>query len=733
MFVHFLKRFVFLITVFFFMACSSDKNTPIIIDTNDSTPATISLNAISSLNGSSFEAGREIEIRLDLNSSKDESGVAISYYFVDALSDADENATSEDSIQIFIGGTSFDLTEGNGNYDVNLTIPPDMNTSDYKLMALVELDELKATDINQSVEEFEEDSSVVDDELTAISANDGKADVEVETVSINENEEDIEDDDNASAAPSFKAMVANLSNPVVNFDIATLNNTVVLNDDNVSLHGTISLKSFIASAEDVTLKAYIDDTQLQFYSLDDNNNSILLDSFVIDEVDTNETTDVEFDIIVKKDTLKQIAIAALSSANPTSPKLKLEISGVDESVSQSAAKNLIEQAIAFEPVLLSSENIDQVNDIVSKMASGMALSDYNLSASGVDYVSALSLLGESIEDINTSDINLTDTNITLPTLAPSNSGTKKVFSKSFKKSKYGKKFGAGVYLDGKSELNSDGLLAEVDGKIKAKVLGKKFTFLGIESDVTVNPGSFEDTGYAIDVTFAGLNLVTFSDDLSTVTGMTTSKQTDKKKKFKENNTTINVKYTQEEQIGLVSADVNYYIGKSKGYERTIFVSVVPVTVSAEASGGLGITAGIGLDGIAKLSANIVPYVNVGAVAEGGVGMLGYSAGAGADMTIVKEEFRTTASGEMQFVGDDTDITSIDGTLKENIYNILTGPKGKVYLYAKYRKVKWCKKWGIWYPCGTKKVRKTKKLANFKTKRVKKTLLNKEQTLFSIGL
>jgi len=713
------KIFSLIFIVLFSISCSSDGGTD--SASSDTSSAVVKLKSIESLSGPRLEAGRQIEIRVSIHASKDESAFPLSYYLVDAASDADENVTKDGSVQIFIGGTSFDLTSGDGNYDVNFTIPPDVATDDFKLMALVELNELKVTDINESIEEFSDNNSIVDDEITSISANDGKADVEVESVAINENEEDIADDDNISQSPS-RAMANNLSNPLVNFEVATLNNSIILNDDNVSFHGTVTLKSFIAPANNVTLSACIDTgssncTPLEFYSMDDDNNSVLLNNFTIDTVDTNETTDVVFDVIVKKDLLKQIAIGVLSSSSPTIPKLKLIISGVDESATQDFLKNTIEQAIEFKPVLLSSENRDSLNDIVSQIENNASLPDYNLTASGINYFTAMAILGQT----------------TLPSLASSHSGSKKLFSKSFKKSKYGKKFGAGVYLYGKSELNSDGLLARVHGKIKTKVLGKKFTFLGVATDVTVNPGSFEDTGYTVDVTFAGNNLITLSDDLSTVTGMTTSTETEKKKKFKENNTTINVKYTKAQQVGLVSADIDYYIGKSKGYERTIFVSFIPVTVEAEAKGGLGIKAGIGLDGIAKLSANVTPYVDVGAVAEGGVGALGYSAGAGADLTIVKEDFKTTASGEMKFVGDGVEITDIEGSLNENISNVLTGPKGKVYLYAKYRKVKWCKKWYIWYPCGTKKVTKHKKLANFKTKRVKKTLLNKKQTLFKIGL
>jgi hypothetical protein len=719
--------------VSFFVSCSSSGG-----GDSSSSDAVVGLKSLSSLSGQNFEAGREIEIRLDLNASKEQSGFAVSYYFVDAASDIDENLSSEESTQIFIGGASFDLSQGDGSYDVNLTIPSEMEDDNYKLMALVELDELKSTDINQSVEEFADDNSILGDEIISISSNDSKADVEIETVAINEDEEDLEDDD-AQLSPSFRSMAEGLSNPVVNFDVAAYNNSIILNDDNISFHGTLTLKSYIASADNVTLSACIElnsvCTPLQFYEYDENNNSLLLDSFTVDKIDVNDTTDVVFDIIVKKETLRSIAVETLSSLSPTPPTLKLEISGVDESASNDALKNAVSQSMEFVPLFLSKENTDNVKDIVSQIKAGADLGDYNLSAYGVDYTTALGILGIDPADI-ADEVELPDIDLPFPSpsLAPAaESGSKKLFSESFEKSKYGKRFGAGVYLDGKSELNSDGLLAEVDGKIKTKVLGNKFTFLGIESDVSVNPGSFEDTGYAIDVTFAGLNLVTFSDDLSSVTGMTSSTQTDKKKKFKENNTTINVSYTQETQVGLVSADVDYYIGKSKGYERTIFVSIVPVTVLAEAKGGLGIKAGIGLDGIAKLSANITPYVDVGAVAEGGVGALGYSAGAGADLTIIKEEFITKASGEMEFVGDETDITSIEGTLKENISNVFTGPNGKVYLYAKYRKVKWCKKYGIWYPCGTKKVQKTKNLANFKTKRVKKTLLDKEQTLFVIGL
>ena len=68
-----------------------------------------------------------------------------------------------------------------------------------------------------------------------------------------------------------------------------------------------------------------------------------------------------------------------------------------------------------------------------------------------------------------------------------------------------------------------------------------------------------------------------------------------------------------------------------------------------------------------------------------------------------------------------------GTLKEDITNTLTGPQGNVFFYVRYPCIKWCKKWGIPYPCGFKACQAKKNIVGFKTFEREDVLFCEEQT------
>ena len=64
--------------------------------------------------------------------------------------------------------------------------------------------------------------------------------------------------------------------------------------------------------------------------------------------------------------------------------------------------------------------------------------------------------------------------------------------------------------------------------------------------------------------------------------------------------------------------------------------------------------------------------------------------------------------------DEVSGNTLRGELHEDITNTLTGPQGRVFFYVNYPCIKFCKKWGIPYPCGFKPCQAKKNIVGFTT-------------------
>jgi hypothetical protein len=137
-----------------------------------------------------------------------------------------------------------------------------------------------------------------------------------------------------------------------------------------------------------------------------------------------------------------------------------------------------------------------------------------------------------------------------------------------------------------------------------------------------------------------------------------------------------------------------------------WISVVPVMVEAGAS------ATLGLDGTLHLEAtnsdnsatvSVVPSAGVEAFGDAGVGIWGFSAGVRADLSLVKDEFTPAITAAATYLPDfPAPVTGVSAQLSISVINTLSGPDGTFGLYAKWTTVRWCKAWGVPYPCGTDK-------------------------------
>jgi hypothetical protein len=344
-----------------------------------------------------------------------------------------------------------------------------------------------------------------------------------------------------------------------------------------------------------------------------------------------------------------------------------------------------------------------------------------------------------------------------PALAPGSCKQQLLdYSKVFKRYKYGKRFGAGAYLKGSSGLDGDGLHAKVYASLKAKALGRKDNFMRLHFSSDALPGSFEGTGYDLDVEVLGVTVYSKSKSLSDVSGLSTPTVTSAEKaainaKIASGDTNLSKAALIKQKVykkakknistysGSGSTAIGYTkewsIGKKRGYTQQFIVGIVPVKITAGAEATVGYIADIHLSGITSLTGSFKPKASIGAYVQGGIGVIGYSAGVEADLWLINESLKNSVTASLDMVEDTAGeyVVSLDGNLHEHVYNYFRGPNGKLYLYAEYTVPKYCRSFGARYICGVKHKTKRKYLGKWRTSSSKSVILDKEQTLFTIPL
>ncbi|BDX08672.1 hypothetical protein [Planctobacterium marinum] len=152
------------------------------------------------------------------------------------------------------------------------------------------------------------------------------------------------------------------------------------------------------------------------------------------------------------------------------------------------------------------------------------------------------------------------------------------------------------------------------------------------------------------------------------------------------------------------------------------VGPIPMSVKAGIDGSVGFELSIGY-ALSELYANgDIFSTNFGGYAEGGVDAVVASAGVTIELLIIDNLLAMESSAELGLLEDGEANPRVDYSfeLTDDI-DVISGRFG---LYAEVSSVKWCKKWGIPYPCGTKK--KTYNLWFYQTPSV----YNKSWTIFS---
>ncbi|MCE2572202.1 CARDB domain-containing protein [Motilimonas eburnea] len=128
------------------------------------------------------------------------------------------------------------------------------------------------------------------------------------------------------------------------------------------------------------------------------------------------------------------------------------------------------------------------------------------------------------------------------------------------------------------------------------------------------------------------------------------------------------------------------------------IGPVPMSVEAGVSGNLGLELTVGYNAELTGGGDLF-HVDFGAFGRGGINLLVASGGVQAIFTLIDNTFSMDSSAGFELANN--------GQNEPNIYysigleDSIDAISGKFGLYAELQGIKWCKKWIIFYPCGTK--------------------------------
>jgi hypothetical protein len=167
--------------------------------------------------------------------------------------------------------------------------------------------------------------------------------------------------------------------------------------------------------------------------------------------------------------------------------------------------------------------------------------------------------------------------------------------------------------------------------------------------------------------------------------------------------------------------------KEKQLARARFtVGPVPMKIAVGVESNVGYAASFGLENNYLFTENTLPDIQLDVYAEGGPAIGLVDAGVTANLELLSEVFQANAYAEFNY--EELSDQLLSASMKMQVVNDMEAIRGKFGLFARWRAPKFCKKWGVSYPCGTQKRKST--LWFYKTNALfnrKQTLLNKEKT------
>tara|TARA_R110002072_G_scaffold228234_2_gene385023 strand:- start:1893 stop:3950 length:2058 start_codon:yes stop_codon:yes gene_type:complete len=255
------------------------------------------------------------------------------------------------------------------------------------------------------------------------------------------------------------------------------------------------------------------------------------------------------------------------------------------------------------------------------------------------------------------------------------------------------RFGIGFDFDAFASVDGRGAIAEVVGSVPAEVFGNTFDFMRFDARAQVVPAidpnelpPGENSGFSLEIEFASLTL-----------------------------------YSYEEPLGYVFTGAPEPFSKEKSFTKQFFVGPVPVVTTGGVMGEIGYELAANLQPT-SLACSLTPYATLSATLSGAVGVAGLSGGAGAELILLDERFVGAVNTGISVVDDNT----FEGRANMQVRNVLSGPSGRVYLFAEYPGVRWCRRKVLnrrfSYPCGIRTIRKELNLVSWAT-------FQKEDVLF----
>ena len=745
---NFSLKIIFLtFTVLFLWACESKSN-------NSQTPSSNELNL---QNATLIKTDiypntlQDITLSIESPTARSAENNDSTLFFFFALTDQNE----ENSTIWFDSHALDEVSAGVNAYTFSLSFPSDLNISRYSL-------EVKMSDSEAVIDTFTTP-------MFDIQTHDNKPQLEILGLTLDfEYSLDNEYDSlstfelNTSALTSI-ITTAELSLPILeNNATLDINSFITLRSNiadatNVKISGCMEIGS---NCIDIPLSEIIDaNTSITDLQEDDNSTKLLYTPNFINEVSlallpANETQNISLDFHIDKSYLEPFmsSIRTLLQYNPNAPlNTKIIVKVTSDNLSD----------------LTKAEEITYEYPLV-----------FTLEEELVEYL--LSTTPELASSRNS---------FALPSRASSANnecGLKKLsYEKEYEKYKYGNKFGAGAYLLGRAWLDAQGIHAKTYSSIRVKRLSDtKHRILRTNITADIEPSSFEDTGYDVEISSLGKVIYTKSYSMAAMTGLTTpivTLTTEEEKKIldrsirtpdtnttdtnsTDTNTTLisgatvtteatllrqkRIKAVKDRlktyttssatNISLINFDTNFRIGKNLERKQTFMFAIIPVVVSAGAEARIGYDMSVRLDGITSITAMVEPNAYIGAYLQAGVGVgvsccfvdIDYSAGVGGELWLVSERFTNTITASLDFIENDEYIVQLDGNLHENITNYINTMSGNIYAYASYYGPYNFKK-----PTDSDWKNRTKRkyFANWKGGKYTRTLLDERQTLFSVPL
>ena len=376
-------------------------------DANTSIPkAAKSISALTCRNTSDLMAGRPVMLEDILNNSEGRSDTTVSYYLMTADMLDDNGSDSQERGKNF-GNAIVSLPPGTITHDLNLTLPPDLSTGEYKILAMLHPDTIEQKDYNYTTAEEEplyKQLYAVTDTLY-IEANDGKPDVVTTYLSVEDNSQAKQI---SKQAPAKQAVSYHIP-----FDIGIIGEDVIVNDKNISFTGIFGAKTYITDAMNVQATACIAYGSacdpVKIFHVDENNATVFSNTFTIDKITFDHEEDILFNAFIDSELLKKIATKVLKDKSLVT-KLRVTLGGIDESSSQNPNKNTIETQVVFTPIVLGLEHIDNTNDIIAP-----ALSNYRFTLN--NYLDDIQKIDPTYpvksSDSDSVDLDLFQTDLTL--------------------------------------------------------------------------------------------------------------------------------------------------------------------------------------------------------------------------------------------------------------------------------------------------------------------------------